>query len=167
MRSWLNQDAITGALYLTLGLFVVFILIPIGVDEPSNVEFAVLAPSYWPRIISLALAALGLGMLVRTWISLRNGAVQVTDEENELSGMVFWRVGLVIAGTFILYAVLEILGFVLAGAIALALLMLLAGERRPLYVGLISIGVPMLLYLFFTKAASIPLPAGILEPLLV
>ncbi|MCP5083351.1 MAG: tripartite tricarboxylate transporter TctB family protein [Alphaproteobacteria bacterium] len=167
MRDWLNPNAITGALYLILGLFVVFVLIPIGVDEPSNVEFAVLAPSYWPRIICLVLAALGLGMLVRTWLSLRSGVPEETDEENKISEMVFWRAGLVIAGSFVLYAVLETLGFVLAGTIALALLMLLAGERRPLHVGLISVGIPLLLYLFFTKAASIPIPAGILEPILV
>ncbi len=167
MHNWLNSNTIAGALYLILGVFMVFVLIPVGVDEPSNVEFAVLAPSYWPRIICLALAALGLGMLVRTWISLRRGAPGEADEPSGVSEMVFWRVGLVIAGTFVLYAVLETLGFVLAGAIALALLMLLAGERRPLHVGLISVGIPLLLYLFFTKAASIPIPAGILEPILV
>ena len=54
MRGWLNQDAITGALYLALGLLVVFVLIPLGVDEPGNVEFAALAPAYWPRIIARA-----------------------------------------------------------------------------------------------------------------
>ncbi len=167
MRGWLNQDAITGAVYLALGLLVVFVLIPLGVDEPSNVEFAELAPAYWPRIISLALAALGFGMLLRTALNVRKGVTQEVDEDDTPSGTMFWRAGLVIAGTFVLYAVLETLGFVLTGAIALVILMLFAGERRPLYLGLISIGVPMLLYLFFTKAASIPLPAGILEPLLV
>lgn len=167
MRHWLNQDTITGALYLTFGLFFVFVLIPLGIDEPDNVEFAALAPSYWPRIICLALTALGLGMLVRTGLSSRQADPSHAEQGSHIREMVFWRVGLVIAGTFVLYAVLETLGFVLAGAIALILLMVLAGERRPLHLALISMGVPLLLYLFFTKAASIPLPAGILEPILV
>lgn len=167
MQNWLNQDAITGAFYLALGLFMVFVLIPLGVDEPGNVEFAALAPSYWPRIICLALTALGLGMLVRTGLSLRNGTPPDAEPDSPLREIMFWRVGLVIISTFVLYAVLETLGFVLAGTLALVLLMLLAGERRPLHLVLISLGVPLLLYLFFTKAASIPLPAGILEPILV
>lgn len=167
MRDLLSPNALAGAAYLALGLILVFVLIPIGIDEPSNVEFAVLAPSYWPRVICLALAALGSGMLVRLWLSARRGEGEGNQDASAFKGLLLWRVGVVIAGTFVLYALLEPLGFVLAGALALALLLLFAGERRPLHVALISIGVPVLLYLFFTKAASIPIPAGLLEPILV
>ncbi len=166
MQKFLNVNAVAGALYLLLGLLVVFVMIPIGIDEPGNVEFAVLAPSYWPRVICIVLALLGLGMLVRRALEVRR-----EDEQDFVSGnsdkLVIWRVGLVIVGTFALYAVLETLGFVLTGVVALALLMLLAGERRPLHIALISLAVPLGLYFFFTKAASIPIPAGILEPYLV
>lgn len=167
MREWMNPNTITGAVYLALGLFLVFVLIPVGIDEPGNVEFAVLAPSYWPRVICFVLAALGTGMLVRFWMNMRSGDADGEKEISRFKGLQLWRVGIVIVGTFVLYYLLESLGFVLAGAIALALLLMFAGERRPVYVALISIGVPMLLYLFFTKAASIPIPAGILEPILV
>ena len=167
MREWINPNTITGAVYLALGLFLVFVLIPVGIDEPGNVEFAVLAPSYWPRVICSVLAVLGAGMLVRYWMNMRGGAANGEANVSQLNGLLLWRVGVVIAGTFVLYYLLEPLGFVLTGTLALALLLLFAGERRPLYLALISIGVPMLLYLFFTKAASIPIPAGILEPILV
>ncbi len=167
MREWINPNTITGAVYLALGLFLVLVLIPVGIDEPGNVEFAVLAPSYWPRIICLVLAALGTGMLVRFWMNKRGGAVDPEAQTSPFKGLLLWRVGVVIGGTFVLYYVLEPLGFVLAGTLALALLLLFAGERRPIHVALISIGVPMLLYLFFTKAASIPIPAGVLEPILL
>ena len=166
MRSFLNINAVAGALYLLLGAFVVFVLIPVGVDEPSNVEFAVLAPSYWPRVISIVLALLGLGMLFRRWMEVRRND-DVQAEESGFSELIYWRVGLVIAGTFLLYAVLETLGFVLTGFLALVCLMLLAGERRPLHIALISIAVPLALHFFFTKAASIPIPAGILESVLL
>lgn len=167
MRNWLSPNAMAGAAYLALGLLMVFVLIPIGVDEPANVEFAVLAPAYWPRVICLVLAALGTGMLIRLWLNTRSGEGESDEGASPFKGLLLWRVGVVIVGTFVLYALLEPLGFVLAGALALALLLLFAGERRPLHVALISIGVPMLLYLFFTKAASIPIPAGLLEPILV
>lgn len=165
MSKFLNIGSVAGAVYLLLGLFVVFVLIPIGVDEPSNVEFAVLAPSYWPRVICIVLALLGIGMLVRRFLEIQKGKAE--EEESGIRDLIFWRVGLVIAGTFLIYAVLETLGFVLTGIIALAVLMLIAGERRPLQIALVSLGVPLALYFFFTKAASIPIPAGILEPILV
>ncbi|MEM1199850.1 MAG: tripartite tricarboxylate transporter TctB family protein [Pseudomonadota bacterium] len=167
MREWITPNTITGAVYLALGLFLVFVLIPVGIVEPGNVEFAVLAPSYWPRVICLVLATLGIGMLVRFWMSKHSDASGGEAQMSVYKGLLLWRVGVVIGGTFVLYYVLEPLGFVLAGALALALLLLFAGERRPLYVTLIAIGVPALLYLFFTKAASIPIPAGILEPILL
>lgn len=166
MLKFINASALAGAVYLLLGMFVVFVLIPVGVDEPSNVEFAVLAPSYWPRVICIVLAMLGIGMLIRRGLEVRRGDLG-EPAETSLSDMILWRVGLVIAGTFALYGVLETLGFVLTGIIALLCLMLLAGERRPLHLAIISLAVPLALYFFFTKAASIPIPAGILEPYLV
>ncbi|MEM8688101.1 MAG: tripartite tricarboxylate transporter TctB family protein [Pseudomonadota bacterium] len=167
MRAWITPNSITGAVYLGLGLFLMLVLIPIGIDEPGNVEFAVLAPSYWPRVICLVLAALGTGMLVRFWINMRSSRADGNAGTSLFKGLLLWRVAIVIGGSFVLYYLLEPLGFVLAGALALALLLLFAGERRPVYLVLIAMGVPTLLYLFFTKAASIPIPAGVLEPILV
>ncbi len=164
MKQLQDVGMLAGLFYLIGGLFVVFILIPIGIDEPGNVELSALAPAYWPRIICLALAALGAAMLIRGWLNRSS-----SDEEaaSLFSGIIWWRSGLVIAGTFALYSSLDYLGLVLAGAIALVLLMLLAGERRPVLIACISVGVPVALYIFFTKAAGIPIPSGILEPLLL
>ena len=112
----------------------------------------------------MVLAGLGAAMLVRGWMN-RNAPGE--ESVAAFSDIIWWRAALVIAGTFVLHASLDYLGFVLGGAIALVLLMLLAGERRPLLVACVSIGVPMALYLFFTKAAGIPIPSGILKPLLL
>ena len=68
---------------------------------------------------------------------------------------------------FALYFGLEPLGFVLTTAIGLAVLMLLAGEYRVYVVLPAAILVPLGLHVFFTKAASVPIPMGILEPLLL
>ena len=164
MKQLQDVGTLAGLLYLIGGLFVVFVLIPIGIDEPGNVEFSALAPAYWPRIICLVLAGLGAAMLVRGWMNRHS-----LDNESDgaFAGIIWWRAVLVIAGTFALYAFLDFLGLVLAGAIALVMLMLFAGERRPMLMACVAIGVPMALYVFFTKAAGIPIPSGILEPLLL
>lgn len=167
MQSLFRQNVITGGFYLLLGLLVVFVLIPIGVDEPSNVQYPPLAPSYWPRIICLGLAALGVVMLIRSYVEFRKGEASAAMSEGAASDRTQWRAIVVIGLGFVLYAVLETLGFVLATAIALVILMLIAEERRPHIILPVAVGVPLALYLFFTKAASIPIPSGILESILV
>ncbi len=167
MQNLLTKNVVTGSLYLILGLFVVFVLIPLGVDEPSNVQYPPLAPSYWPRIICSGLAVLGVAMLVRSAIRQRNGSASGEASAVPAEDSNMWRGGVVIVLGFVLYATLESLGFVLATAIALVVLMLFAGERRPQIVIPVAAGVPFALYFFFTKAASIPIPSGVLESILV
>lgn len=166
MQNLFRQNVIAGGFYLILGLFIVFVLIPVGVDEPSNVQYPPLAPSYWPRIICIGLAVLGIAMLARSAVRLRSGSAD-GESGDAAEDRVMWRAGAVIALGFVLYAVLETLGFVLATSIALVILMLFAGERRLYIVLPVAAGVPLALYFFFTKAASIPIPSGILESLLV
>ncbi len=167
MNYLLRQNVIAGGFYLILGLLIVFVLIPIGVDEPSNVQYAPLAPSYWPRIICFALAVLGIAMLIRSVMQIRSGWASGEAPEDAPEARLIWRAGVVIALGFALYAVLETLGFVLATAIVLVVLMLFAGERRLQIILPVAAGVPLALYFFFVKAASIPIPAGILESVLV
>jgi len=159
----LQQDFLAGLFFLVLGLVTLFVLIPIGIDEPANVQYRALAPSYWPQIVAVMLAVIGFSILART---IGQSAPPAASEGVAHGGYLYWRAAVVILGSFALYGVLEWLGFVLTCAIALAALMLLAGERRPHVIAVIAAGVPMLLYLFFTKAASIPIPSGILEPVL-
>lgn len=167
MHALLRLNIITGGVYLVFGLFVVFVLIPIGVDEPSNIRYQALAPAYWPRIICLVLAALGTAILVRSAVQLKKNTSAEGGQDAPESDRIMWRAGVVIALGFVLYAVLETLGFVLATTIALVILMLFADERRPHIVLPVAAGVPLALYFFFTKAANIPIPSGILESILV
>ncbi|MGI9387533.1 MAG: tripartite tricarboxylate transporter TctB family protein [Methyloligellaceae bacterium] len=167
MQHLLRQNVAAGGLYLILGLFVVFVLIPIGVDEPSNVQYPPLAPAYWPRIICVGLAVLGAAILARSFVQMRKETGAVSASGATVSDRTPWRSLLVIGLGFALYAILETLGFVLATAIALVVLMVVADERRPHIVLPVAVGVPFALYFFFTKAANIPIPSGILEPILV
>lgn len=161
-------NLIVGLLFLGLGLMAVFVLIPVGIDEPPSVDFAALSPSYWPRIVCLFIAGFGVLIIAGVLLSWRGGGTDDTHPEatpvpvestplRTLTALVLM---------FVLYAALEPLGFVLATVLALVVLMLLAGERRSLVIGPVALGVPLALYVFFVYAASIPIPMGMLEPLI-
>lgn len=57
---------------------------------------------------------------------------------------------------------LGFLGFVVAGIPYMAMVFLIFGERRPLMVGLLSFGIPLVIYSVFRLGFQVPLPRGIL-----
>jgi putative tricarboxylic transport membrane protein len=67
-------------------------------------------------------------------------------------------------GLFILLLIystaLSYLGFYLSSALFLPLAMLLLGAKKPLSIGLTSIGVLLFVYLVFAKLLEVPLPEG-------
>lgn len=161
-------DLAAGVLLCVLGVLGATVAIPLGIKEPSSVQFAALSPSYWPRIVCLALAAMGLAIAAIA-VMKRN-----RDRDAHADAQAGWlvlarqvgRVALALGLMFGSYMVLEPLGFVLTAVLVLLLFMLVAGERNPLVMVPISLGVPVLLYVFFTKVASIPIPNGVLETVL-
>jgi hypothetical protein len=171
MARHLNSTLLSGLLLTGLGLLGIFVLIPFGIDPPySAVQFEALSPAYWPRIVCYALAMIGCALVVSGWLSTHDAVA--TDQAARVGAdptpdprrIARPLVALIIC--FGLYASLDVLGFVLGCTLALAALMLLAGERRLHVVLPTSISTPLALHLFFTKAASVPIPSGLLEPLL-
>ena len=157
-------DLIAGAVLFALGVLGVAVFIPIGIQEPNSVDFAALSPSYWPYIVATAICALGLALTITALVAKQ------ADEPAPAASRSTWlalRPFAALGICFALYLGLEPLGFVLACAIGLAALMLLAGEFRIHFVLPVAIVVPLGLYLFFTKAASVPIPMGVLEPWLL
>jgi putative tricarboxylic transport membrane protein len=90
------------------------------------------------------------------WFKNRN---QATTEKLTIATvpMRFW-------GLFILLLIystaLSYLGFYLSSALFLPLAMLLLGAKKPLSIGLTSIGVLLFVYLVFAKLLEVPLPEG-------
>ena len=62
---------------------------------------------------------------------------------------------------FIYYISLERYGVVVPSIILLPLIMLYFGERNPLTIGILSLALPILLYVFFRYVAGISIPLGI------
>lgn len=159
-----NKNLLSGLALLAFGVLSLTVLIPFGVQQPPSVQYRALSPSYWPYIVAIAICALGLALTITAIVSKQPDAPAPTADGSTWLAL---RPFVALAICFALYAGLEPLGFVLACAIGLAALMLLAGETRIHFVLPVAIVVPLGLYLFFTKAASVPIPMGVLEPWLL
>ncbi|MEM7209194.1 MAG: tripartite tricarboxylate transporter TctB family protein [Pseudomonadota bacterium] len=157
-----RKDFWAGLLMLLFGVAIVFVLIPIGVDEPRKVKFAALSPSYYPRIIAICLSLLGLVVAIRAYLSAPPASE--TSAENRPDGV--QRVAIIFCMLVAMAFVLPTLGFIVTTTLVLAACVWYAGERRYGLIAALSIGIPLLLYFFFLKIAGIPIPLGVLAPLL-
>lgn len=159
--NWITRDVIAGALIVAIGLAFAFILIPIGVDEPRRVKYAALSPAYYPRIVAIILVVIGAAVVARA-------AFRPTEtESNSEAHPTAARRLLGISAILVAFAtLLTPLGFIVASSLALFAAIRLAGEQRIHVNAAISVILPVLLYFFFLKVARIPIPLGVLKPVL-
>jgi len=114
-------------------------------------------PSFFPWVITALLTALSAALLVQGLTLPAGGGTETADKG--ASGRIAACLGL-----FIAYLVaLPYLGFVAASILFFGALMLIFGERRPVWLGLGAVGVPLVLYLLFRYAFTIILPRGLVE----
>lgn len=161
----MKRDLWAGLIMLALALLMMFVLIPFGVVEPKKVKYAALSPSYYPRFVSYVLLALGLAISARALLfsgtisdnDTATNKIDIRPDANRRYGLVF-----VILAAYA--ATITWLGFIVTSALALLATFWLAGERR-LYLSIpIALLLPLALYFFFLKVASVPIPLGILAP---
>lgn len=160
-----RSEILLGAALSAFAVLLWTVLIPYGVVVPTGATNLYLAPDFWIRIITGAMLVTGLLIL----LSGLRGRGEV-DGETEEPAAGRRRAGLLKvcgAGVIFLlyYASIEFLGVIVSSALALLAASLLYGERR-LYLTIpVALALPTLLYFFFLKVASIPMPVGILEGL--
>ncbi len=153
-------DIIAGLLFIAIAALIIWVAIPYGVQEPKKIKFVALSPSYYPRLVGYCLLIFGAA-LVGT--RLTRSQDESTDSSNLVRKDWLMKLACIIGTLAGYYLCLETLGFVLASTIALFILLLLAGERKPIPLLLISTLLPVSLHLFFTKVANIPIPSGPLQ----
>lgn len=158
-----RRDLLAAIGFITIAVAILFIAIPYGVQEPKKVKFLALSPSYYPRLVCYCLLGFGLALLARQIFS----SLKAGESENNSDLTIKPVYLLTIAATLtIFYIALPYLGFVLSTSVLLLVLLLLAGDRNIVSLVAIPLLLPISVYLFFTKVANIPIPGGILEPLL-
>ena len=162
MKSNRKLDLLAGLLLTCIAVLVIWVAIPYGVQEPKKVKFAALSPSYYPRLVGYCLLAFGLILLATRWFSKQKSD---DSSSNLRSRWLLILIGIV-ATLAAYYIALEPLGFVLASTIAVFVLLLMAGERSVVALISIPLILPIALHLFFTNVANIPIPSGILQPII-
>jgi len=118
-------------------------------------------PSAALRLVGVLVALLGLAHFVSAWRARQAGIVEARDRGNHTS------LGIVLAALIGQIVLLEIGGgFIVSSVWLFALTARGFGERiGPKLLG-IGVAISFAVYLFFTKALSLALPAGPLERLL-
>ncbi|MBX2839022.1 MAG: tripartite tricarboxylate transporter TctB family protein [Gammaproteobacteria bacterium] len=163
MKSTRKLDLFAGLFFICIAAIIIWVAIPYGIQEPKKVKFAALSPSYYPRLVGISLLLFGTILLATRWLS--NADSEQGAQENLRDNWLVVLIGLV-ATLVAYYIALEPLGFVLASAIAVFVLLLIAGERSIVALFAISLLLPITLHLFFTHIANIPIPSGVLRPII-
>ena len=162
-----KRDLLAACSFIAISLLILFVAIPLGVQEPKKVKFVALSPSYYPRLVCYCLFLFGLLLLIKKGLATKKTASQPASQ-NEESTQLKPQMLLVLGGIlFFYYITLPVLGFVLSSTLVLFVLLLLAGDRNIPALLIIPLLLPITVYWFFTKVANIPIPAGILEPILI
>lgn len=117
-------------------------------------------PSFFPWIVTVSLLILAVALLVQG-LRARRDSHHVTDTAGGLRAPVVFLI------LFVAYvALLPFTGFVIASVPFFAALMWLYGERRGVWIAVVSIALPVILVFVFRHGLQIPLPAGALSGLL-
>lgn len=139
----ISADRLSGAFFLLFGLAMYFLVIPeyVEVTDEGN-----LSPNTMPNIISLALAFCG-ALLV-----LKPTEHQLQDRRFFIKTGVY--IAILAAG---IYA-MSLFGFEYIGPVLALAIMLMIGERRPLWLGAGVILMPLIIWFLVTHVLGRALP---------
>lgn len=161
-----KRDILAALLFLAVGLLTLLVLIPQGVVVPSSVTKPALSPDFWPRIISIGAIASSVFLLVENTLLKQPSAIPEDEMESatqyDMSALpATIRTLFLIIALFAFYSSLTTLGVVVPSIVLISAMMVFFGERKYWLIGVLSLGMPILLYLFFRYVASVPIPLGI------
>lgn len=136
----------------------------------KNVKSASVQPAAFPQIMCVGMMIFTIILLVQSIIKLLTMKENDPLAEPSPSINVLKNKG-VQAGLFVVVlciayvALFEVLGYVLVSAIVSAIIMVLIGKRDIKQILLVSILVPLLMWLIFYKLLTVNIPMGVLQPL--
>ena len=134
------------------GLSLLFVIIPIWVPTTLEGDYGLRAKDM-PLVAAATITALAaIFFIFRLQSPIDPEDVPPISRQNWLF--------LLSAGFFLFFVagIFEVLGFLYAGPVTIAGFMITMGEKRPLIVGGIAIGVTFAIWLFFWQLLKFPLP---------
>lgn len=146
-----KAEQFTGVL---LGLFSVLLYIVLIPWQIADVKSAGVTPRFLPEALAVLLLVLSVCLFVNGY-GKRNIAVQKNYSFAPKETALVIK-SLLILSAYIIF--LEVVGYLLTTIAALGLLMYMYGQRRVKILLPVTIGLPVAIYLFFTKVLQIVLP---------
>ena len=134
------------------------------------VKKAAVQPATFPQIMCIGMMVFTVILIIQSLLKLKNMKEDDPLAEPAASINIFKNKG-VQAGVFVIvlciaYAALfEVLGYVLVSAIVAAAIMILIGKRDVKQIALVSVLVPLAMWLVFYKLLTVNIPMGVLQPL--
>jgi putative tricarboxylic transport membrane protein len=158
----MKLPVIRGALIAGFFAIVLFALIPVYVIRPVFTPGFTPPPDWWPRVVSILGIALGL-LSILVALKTRGNApsdtppVEMTAPTQVLVG----RFALVIAVLVGFVVLIPFIGFLLSSILLTGAAIALTGDRKhKTWAVIVSIALPVVLLLFFSKALGTGFPQG-------
>ncbi len=143
---------------IILSVFLIFYGIPNWVTAPANVPRIVLSPVFWPMVLSVILAMVGVGLI---FAASRCDKPTGTYRENYINRLSeYGRLALLAALMVATVYALPRLGLVWTSMLSIVAIALLVRSRHLGTVLLCAVIVPLVLYFFFAHIAGVAIPQG-------
>ena len=109
--------------------------------------------------LSPALIPIGIScIIILLSLALIGSAIRDEEDEGEFSLIALKNPALVLVLTVVYLIMLPITHFLITTFLYLVLMMVILGERKPVTIGMISVGIPLLLYGLFDLLLHVRLP---------
>ena len=136
-------DRLCGLFFVLFGLMLFFYLIPTQIE---TVDYGAIRPKTMPHILAVIIGVFGFILMVKP-----------ADGSN-LQPMPWGRSSLIVAVLSGGLWLISLFGFIFMAPFLALVLMVIMGERRPLWLGLGVVGMPALIWFAVTILLERPLP---------
>ena len=153
-RTQFNFNTISAFIFIVLGIFL-YLIIPSQIDKPL-IQLAVgqfnLSPELFPQIIAICMVVLGF------WFLYKSFSIDQVNELKNLDKEAITNVIVTLVMMAIYVPLMVNLGFVVGSAIMILSMSTYFGNRNYIFGALISVFLPMLVFVTFRRVLLVELP---------
>ncbi|MDB4222974.1 tripartite tricarboxylate transporter TctB family protein [Granulosicoccus sp.] len=137
-----------------------FIGIPFFVSSPSNVRNIVLAPTFWPYVLTALTGLIAICLLLVGWRMVDDKPTE-QNANPETSNRPAWiRLAILALIMVLTMFALPRIGMVWTAMLVFVATAYLFKTRHPKLAIICAVVIPLLLYLFFAHVAGVAIPQG-------
>ena len=125
----------------------------------ESVSGTAMGPGVWPMILSAVMIILAIVQIVQ---NLLNKTGESQEEPIDFKSSSMKRIYITAALVVVFAVLLKLLGFYISMAFLLVTVMLLLGEKRPVRLAAITVGLLAFIYVVFVLLLKLNMPAGLL-----